>query len=608
MHELPGSPLKNAFLIVTLSTLMTGCADYLRRAEPPAAPAPVVAAASGPAAASEEVAPTVSLPAPEPVEDPLPDVVLSKELLFKIMSAEIAFQRGEWQSAYVTLYGTAQQTRDPRLARRAAEMAITAKRNDEAVAAIRLWRELAPHDEEATQYLLGFVVLSDELDSALPLFAERLANASPASRSIMLLQIQRMLSRARDKAAAFTLLETLVRPYDDTAEAHIALAQAAFIKGDGARALEEAQAALKRKPGSELAALTLAQVVPDKEKAAATLSAFLKAHPASRVVRMAYARLQIEQKHFAKARAEFETLLTQQPEDLSSLFALGVISSQNDDLVAADKYLRRYMAALDAHPDEEQDPTQALLLLAQIAEERKDGPAALDWLARIENGPAYLGVQLRRAQLMAQQGDIEAGLALLNELKPDRPHEQVQLLIASAQLLRDAKRVPEAMTVMQEAYARFPDDPDLLYDYAMLAEKAEKLELMETLLRKLIVLAPNNQHAYNALGYSLAERNTRLPEALALIEKALTITPDDPFILDSLGWVHYRMGNLNEAETALRRAHGLRPDVEIAVHLGEVLWVKGLKDDAQKLWQDANAKDPQNGTLKNTLARLQVSL
>ena len=586
---------------------MTGCADYLRRTDAPAAVATQVVAVA-PASVSAEVAPTLSTTALESLENPLPDVPLSKELLFKIMSAEIAFQRGEWQSAYDTLYGAAQQTRDPRLARRAAEMAITAKRNDEAVAAIRLWRELAPHDDEATQFLLGFVVLGDELDTALPLFAERLAKASPASRGVMMLQIQRMVSHALDLAAAFALLEKLVAPYDNTAEAHIALAQAAFIKADGARALGEARTALKLNPGSELAALTLAQVLPDKEAAAVTLSRFLAAHPTSRVVRMAHARLQIEQKHFAQARAEFETLLTQLPEDLSSLFALGVISSQNDDLVAADKYLRRYMAALDAHPDEEQDPTQALLLLAQIAEERKDTATALDWLARIENGPAYLGVQLRRAQLMAQQGDIDAGLALLNELKPDSQHEQVQLLLASAQLLRDARRVPEAMTVMQEAYLRFPDDSDLLYDYAMLAEKAEKYEQMETLLRKLMLLAPKNQHAYNALGYSLAERNTRLPEALMLIEKALTITPNDPFILDSLGWVQYRLGNLNEAEAALRRAHVLRPDVEIAVHLGEVLWVKGLKDDAQKLWHDANAKDPQNGTLKNTLTRLQVSL
>jgi Flp pilus assembly protein TadD len=604
--------LKNALLIVTLSTLITGCADYARRAEAPAAVSAPLAAATPDImtqATLTEVAAAPAAPAdPEAIEVPLPSVALSKELMFKLLSAEIAFQRGQWQSAYVTLTGAAQQTRDPRLARRATEIAITAKRNDEALAAIRLWRELAPKDEDATQFLLGFVVLSDDIDSALPLFAERLANASPPSRGFLMLQIQRMLSRARDKTAAFVLLEKLVAPYASSAEAHIALAQAAFINSDGARAVDEARMGLALNTGSELAALTLAQVLPDKREAALTLTDFLAAHPASRVIRIAHARLKIEQKQFTKAREEFETMLKLQPDDLSSLFALGVLTSQMDDLVAAEKYLRRYIDVLDAASDEEQDATQALLLLAQIAEDRKDPAAAIEWLGRVESGPAYFSAQLRRAQLLAQQGSLDNGMTLLRELQPDSPREQVQQQITLAQLLRDAHRLPEAMRVLQEAFVRFPTDPDLLYDYAMLAEKSEQLELMESLLRKLIVLVPDNQHAYNALGYSLAERNTRLPEALTLIEKALTIAPNDPFILDSLGWVQYRMGKLNEAEAALRRAHDLRPDPEIAVHLGEVLWVKGLKDDAQKLWRDANAKDPQNGTLKNTLARLQVQL
>lgn len=603
--------MKNALLIVTLSALVTGCADYVRRIEPPAAVlAPAVAEGMAAEAAAEtaEVAPAAAPDAVAVTTDPLPDVALSKELLFKMLSAEIAFQRGEWQAGYVTLFSAAQQTRDPRLARRATEMAITAKQNDATLAAIRLWRELAPRDEEATQYLLGFAVLSEDLETTFPLFAERLADANPETRGFLMLQIQRMLSRAPDKAAAFALLERLVAPYASRAAAHIALAQAAALNADGARAEREARMALMLNPKSELAALTLAQVLADKREAAVTLSAFLKTSPTSRMVRLAHARLQLEQKQFTKARDEFQTMLAQQPDDLASLFALGVLDSQSNDLITAETYLRRYIEVLDARGDEEQDPTQALLLLAQIAEDRKDATAALDWLARIESGPAFLGAQLRRAQLMAQQGKLDEGLTLLRELKRDSKNEQVQLIVASAQLLRDANRVPEAMTVMREALVRFPNDPDLLYDYAMLAEKAEQLALMETMLRQLMIVAPENQHAYNALGYSLAERNMRLPEALALIEKALTIAPNDPFILDSLGWVLYRMNRLNEAEAALRRAYALRPDAEIAVHLGEVLWVKGLKDDAQKLWRDANSKDPQNGTLKNTLARLQVQL
>ena len=165
-----------------------------------------------------------------------------------------------------------------------------------------------------------------------------------------------------------------------------------------------------------------------------------------------------------------------------------------------------------------------------------------------------------------------------------------------------------AYTVLENALVRFPDNPELLYDYALLAERLDKLDQMEASLRRVMQIAPDNQHAYNALGYSLAERNIRLPEALSLIERALQMAPGDPFIMDSMGWVQFRMGNLPAAEDALRRAYAVRPDPEIAVHLGEVLWQKGDKDAAQALWREAQAKDPKNDALKSTLARLNVSL
>jgi Flp pilus assembly protein TadD len=147
-----------------------------------------------------------------------------------------------------------------------------------------------------------------------------------------------------------------------------------------------------------------------------------------------------------------------------------------------------------------------------------------------------------------------------------------------------------------------------LYDFALLAEKMGKVDVMEAQLREVMAQAPDNHHAYNALGYSLAERNVRLQEAYGLIAKALEMAPDDPFIMDSMGWIHYRMGNLNEAEKFLRRAYGVRKDAEIGIHLGEVLWQKGDKSAAQALWRDARAKDPQNEALRETLTRLGLSL
>ena len=408
--------------------------------------------------------------------------------------------------------------------------------------------------------------------------------------------------------AAFALLEEITTPYQDLVETHLALAQSAFIKNDIVRANSEAKIALQIKPDLELAVLMVAQSTRDRAQALQILADFLKANPKSREVRVAYAKILIDDKQYDQAREQFELLLKEDPKDLTILYAMGILGAQTNDIPMAEKYLGAYLQALEDNPDESRDPVQALLIMSQIAEDRKDYPAALKWLAQVEPGPAYMAAQIRSAQLMAISGDLNGARNLLSHLKPQGQREQIQVIVADAQLLRDANRVPEAMTVLSNGLKRYPDDTGLLYDYAMLAEKANKMDVMETALRKIIRLAPDNQHAYNALGYSFADRNIHLQEALALIEKALKIAPEDPFIMDSMGWVQFRLGRLQEAEHYLRRAYAIRPDVEIGVHLGEVLWVKGQKADAQQFWRAANQKDPQSDLLKSTLARLRAQL
>ncbi|MDB5730056.1 MAG: tetratricopeptide repeat protein, partial [Noviherbaspirillum sp.] len=606
-------PLKNVLLIVTLSAGLSACASW-----PPqsASKTSGAEASPAPAAAAPEQMPQRQLvsrrgrlaTSETQSTDPLPTLELTNELLYKLLSAEIASQRGQWQTAYISTLTLAQQTRDPRLARRAAEIAIGAKRSEEALNAVRVWRTLAPNSDEAMQYYLSFIILGDNLAEAQPILEQRLKEAQPQTRGLMAFQIQRMLARAKNKAAAFTLLEDLLNPYLSLPEAHLALAQGAFANGDKIRAEQEARLALKAKPDSELAALTLAQVVSEKNDAGKLLADFLKSYPKSREVRMAYARMLVDQKQYDKARAEFQILLKDQPEDLTALFALGILSTQINDAVSAEQYLTTYLRTLAAQPDEDRDPTQALLILAQLAEDRKDTDAALKWLAQVEPGEGYLGARIKRAQLLAKRGDLDGARKSLHEISTSTEREQIQVVIAEGQMLRDANQPKVAMEMLGAALKRFPDNVDLLYDYAMHAEKINQLDVMEASLRKVMRLAPDNQHAYNALGYSFAERNIRLPEAYALIEKALQLAPDDPFIMDSMGWVQFRMGRLKEAEAMLRRAHEIRPDAEIAVHLGEVLWVIGQKEDARKFWRDAQKKDPQNDTLKSTLARFNLSL
>ncbi|KAB8063786.1 tetratricopeptide repeat protein [Janthinobacterium violaceinigrum] len=600
--------MKNAFAIVTLSALMATHA----MAQTPVAPADAAVGPSAavPATAQEEGAESKADAKTDAKAEGLPKVELSSDLLYKLTKAEMEFKNGQWQGPYVTMMVAAQQTRDPRLARRASEMALAAKQGGEALAAIRLWRDLAPESDEATQFFLGFVVLTDKIEEAEPIFAERLANAPPGARGVALFQMQQILSRSNDKLYAYSMVTRLVQPYLDMFEAHLVLAQGALSIGERERAIGEANKALAIKPNSELAVLTLAQVTGEPEAAGKVLATFLQKNPDAVEVRSAYARLLVEQKQLEPARDQFLLLLKTQPDNVGGLYALGIVALQLEDTKGAEQYFKRFLAVLEKSPGDTRDPFKALMILSQIAETRGDTAGAIAWLDKVDNSASsgYVEARLRRAQLIARGGNLDAARKALTEIETDDPASQAQVLLVDAQFLRDAGYVQSAYTVLENALLRFPDNPELLYDYALLAERLDKMELMEASLRRVMALAPDNQHAYNALGYSLAERGIRLQEAYALIEKALQMAPGDPFIMDSMGWVQFRMGNLAAAESALRRAYAVRSDPEIAVHLGEVLWQKGDKDEAQKLWREAQGKDPKNDALKSTLARLNVSL
>ncbi|MGE4052591.1 MAG: tetratricopeptide repeat protein, partial [Piscinibacter sp.] len=256
----------------------------------------------------------------------------------------------------------------------------------------------------------------------------------------------------------------------------------------------------------------------------------------------------------------------------------------------------------------EQGRTQAWLLLAQAAEQQRDFKAAEAWLAKVDNPQRALEVQTRRATLLARQGKIKEARELLRRVPEKTAADARSKLLAEAQVLRDVKAWKDANAVLEQANRQFPDDVDLLYEQSMMAEKLDRMDEMERLLRKVIELKPDHHHAYNALGYSLAERNQRLGEARDLIKKALELSPGEPFITDSLGWVEYRLGNRAEALRLLQQAYRARPDPEIAAHLGEVLWVMGQQDEARRVWREAKTRDSGNDVLRETLARLRVDL
>jgi tetratricopeptide (TPR) repeat protein len=302
------------------------------------------------------------------------------------------------------------------------------------------------------------------------------------------------------------------------------------------------------------------------------------------------------------ARAQFEELLRHDQQGPDPLFALGVLALQSDLRAEARSYFERYLQAIEDGADREPDP--AYLNMARIAEDEQKYGEASDWLHRVRSPEQLLTARIREAFLLAKTNRVDDALKLLGEAPAVSPDDRVQVVLAQGQILRDAHRFQESFDLLATALQASPDEANLLYETAMSAERLDRIDVMETHLRHLVQLRPDYAHAYNALGYTLADRNIRLKEAYELIDKALQLAPDDGFILDSMGWVQYRMGNLSAARDYLKRAYKLKPEADVAAHLGEVLWTQGERDAARNLWREASRRESDNETLKETLQRL----
>ena len=528
----------------------------------------------------------------------LPNVELTDQIVYEFLLAEIAGQRGNPVLAAQAYVDLARRTRDPRIARRAVDVSRAARQPAAAVESARIWLEADPESREALRTLTGLLVSTNRVEEAQP-YLQKILAAEGAGRGDGFMQLNRLLANNPDKAANLKLIQGLAAQYPGLPQAHFAVAQAAATAGDDALALAEIRAALKLQPDWEIGALFQAQLLQQEsnEKAIAYLADFVKRHPQARDARLAYARALVGERKYEEARAQFQSLQKDFPDNPDVLFAVGVLSMQLEDWVAAEAALKRLMAL------EPRDPNTLRLYLGQIAEEQKRFPEALQWYGDVSRGEHYMTAQVRQAQVMAKQGNLPAAREFLHKAAATSNQQRVQLILAEAQLLRDANQTKEALEVVERGLDKLPENPELLYDQGMLAERLGRIDIMESSMRKVMKLRPDNAHAYNALGYTLADRNERLPEARELIEQALKLAPDDAFIMDSMGWVLFRQGDNEGALKWLKRAYSLRPDAEIAAHLGEVLWAMGQRAEAQKLWKQAIAKTPGNETLIKTLER-----
>lgn len=593
------------FALAATALVASACASR-PVADPVAAERPAEPAAAPQAQAPAPARAPLSIAQPPP--ETLPQVDLTPQLMFQLLAAEIAAQRGEVGSASSTYLSMARETRDPRLARRATELALVERSLDRALPAAQLWHELSPDSPIATQTIESLWLSTGRLDDAEPLLRERLEKARAEQRlPEAYAQVQRALSRATDRKAALAMLERLAARDSGVPAARLALAAVAHSADDVERAADEAEAAMKLDPKSEQAATAAARYVAQtpggSARAIALLEAFLEREPGATEARFSLARMLAASGRSDDARRQFESALRQEPDSPAILFSLAQLAHQTKQPKLAEDYLRRYLE-LPAQVQRDNDP--AHLFMGQLAEEAGRNEEAIEWYGRVRRGEQFLPALTRRALLMGKVGRVDDARALLRGTSVTSARERVQLTSAEAQVLREAGRDAEAFELLGQALERMPDNPELLYDHGMAAERVDRLDAMEASLRKLIGLRPDYAHAYNALGYTFADRNVRLVEAQELIEKALELAPDDAHILDSMGWVLFRRGQLGPAIEHLEKAYKLRPDAEIAAHLGEVLWQAGRTEDARRVWREAIAREPGNKTLVDTLARFKV--
>jgi tetratricopeptide (TPR) repeat protein len=549
-------------------------------------------------AQNEVVAQGVEAAPPVSGVERFPALDLSEQLMFKLMLAEIAVQRGQPQIAVPAYLELARETRDPRVAQRATEIAWNARVIPAALEAAGIWLQADPGSQRARQVIAALLVNRERLSEALPHLQGWLA-ADKANVGPTFLQIASLIARHNDKKAAWELMQALAEPYPAVPEARLAVAQTAWQAEQVEASLSEARAALKLRPEWEVAALFQAQALQRRSnsEALAFLADYVARYPKAKDVKLNYARLLVTEKNYAEARKQFEALVNEYPQNPDVAMAVALLALQATDYDAAELQFKR---ALEANY---KDPDAVRLYLGQVNEERKRFDDALKWYGSVTHGEQFIAAKARYAGVLAKQGRLADARTYLQQVGPQNDQQRVQLILAEGNLLREASAYQEAFELLGRSLEARPDHPDLLYDHAMIAEKVKRIDVLEANLRKLIKLRPDHAHAYNALGYTFADRNERLDEARELIETGLKLAPEDPFIMDSMGWVLYRLGQHEAALDYLRRAHAQRPDAEIAAHLGEVLWISGAREEARKVWNEAVKQHPANDVLQETVRR-----
>ena len=579
--SLNGQPYAKSFMNIRLTATAALLASVLSACAITSAPAPVAQA---------------PVPAPEAA---YPKLALSNDILFGVLASEIAAQRGAAAASAPTVLALAQRTRDPRLARRAAEFALTANRLDEAIRALKLWQELEPASDNAQYQLIAALLRAGRLEEATPGVQAQLA-ARPQEAAQVFMHLATLLPRQKDKAGAYAMMKTLLAPFPSVAEGHFALMITAQEAGDDAMAQAEMATLATLAPAWDYPVgwqvERLRQTSP--EAALALLERELARRPqAGLELRLSYPRLLVMVKRYDAARDAFVQLSNKYPHQPEVAYAIGVLSYELKDYEEAERSLRDALALGYREPD------FVRFTLGQMAEERKLPQEAVNWYEAITSGPQLPQAQSRLAVLEAEDGKLDAALARLERLADMQNTPRPARVLAQAQLARNAEQPDRALAILSAALAKDGNVAEWRYERALLLDDRERVAEAERDLRAYLKLKPKSAQGLNALGYILANRTSRIREARELVSRALKLDPDNPMILDSMGWVEYRSGKLEAALRYLQRAHHLMPDPEIAAHLGEVLWKMGREAEARELWARSLEANPDSDIIRRTQQR-----
>lgn len=547
-----------------------------------------------------------------PADDDAPPAVpsvMDASLFYQVLVGEMEAQRGNAVAGSSLLLDAARKNRDPGLYQRAVELALHGRAGDSALAAARAWQQAEPGSRAATQITLQILLaLNRTADIAEPLSKE-LAAMPANERPGYIASLPYGLTRLTDKALASKVVAQVLTPYLETpataAVAWASMGRMQLAAGRADTALQAAQHAQQLDPSAAAAALLALDLMPRSE-AEALVQRYLERADAQPEIQLAYSRALLEGHRPNLALTEVERLVKRAPDYAPGWLALGLMQPPSQPKVTA-AALRRYLELTVNATTEplRRGRNQALLSLAYLAEKTGDLTEASHLLDQVQTQEDALNLVSRRAGLLAKQGQFEAARHLLQSYAPQSEAEDRYKLLSEAQLLRDQQLYREAYDLLASGLTRYPSDHELLYEQALFAEKLDEFSTMEQLLRRAISLKPDYYHAYNALGYSLADRNLRLNEARQLITKALSYAPNDPMIQDSLGWVEFRSGNYAEAVRVLRAAYANQADPEIAAHLGEALWHTDQRPEALRILHDSQRQHPDSDVLKTTLERLQ---